>query len=37
VHFQRGTLSMQGLEAGMFKCQTTNGVFQVHVIALSAG
>ncbi len=37
VHFQRGTLTMQGPEAGMIKCQTTNGIFQVHVIALSAG
>lgn len=35
VHFQRGTLSMQGPEAGMIRCQTTNGVFQVHIIAIS--
>jgi hypothetical protein len=34
VRFQRGTVTLQGPEAGTIKCQTTNGVFQVHVIAL---
>lgn len=36
VYFQRGTLTVQGQQTGMLTCQTTNGVFQVHVLALNA-
>jgi hypothetical protein len=36
VRFRQGRLLMDGPEAGLIECQTTNGIVQLHVLSLIA-